>query len=94
MPIKSKDAQKVKEYDITTYTKGFIAVHTLDGVVTQEYFQFKEIQQIIHYPDTGVEIVYFNGRRRVFYNDLVGESQTLFDSLNATMVAWMNSNLN
>ena len=94
MPIKSKDAKKVREFDILTYTKGFVASSTVDGIITQEYFQFKEIHQILHYPDTGVEIVYFNNARRVFYNDVEGESQVLYDSLNSQMILWMGSNLN
>ena len=94
MPHKSKDAHKVKDFDINAYTKGFTSDFTLDGIVTKEYFQFKEIYQIIHYPDVGVEIVNYNGSRRVFYNDVTGESQILFDLLNNALVSWMNSNLN
>ena len=94
MSLKSKDAKAVKEYDIETYTKGFVAESTIDGIVTKEYFQFREIQQIIHYPETGIEVVFFNGRRRVFYNDALGESQLLYNAVNNTMISWMNSNLN
>ena len=90
----TQDAKNVKQFVIDTYTKGFISVNTTNGIITNEYFQFKEIQQIIHYPGTGVEIVYFNGNRRVFYNDLSGESSILFTDLNTTMTSWMNSNLN
>lgn len=92
--MKTKDAQKILEFDILTYTKGFIASSVVDGNTVQEYFQFKEIQQIILHSDAAVEIVNFNDSRRVFYNDTTGESQTLFDLLNNTMVSWMNSNLN
>lgn len=92
--IKSKDARKVKEFDIYPYKKGFVADSTIDGITTQEYFQFKEIHQILHYIETGVEIVNFNGKRRVFYNDETGQSLILFDTLNDTMISWMNSNLN
>ena len=49
-PIKSKDAKKVLEYDILTYTKGFIAQSTIDGSIVKEYFQFREIHQVIHHP--------------------------------------------
>ena len=94
MALKSKDAKRVREFDINTYTKGFLSVNTTDNIITQEYFQYKEIQQIIYYPDTGVEVVFFSGKRRVFYNDAPSASLTLFNSLNASMVSWMNSNLN
>ena len=92
---KAKDAQKIKEFDIFSYTKGFVA-SSIDneGNTVQEYFQFKEIHKIIHFPGRGVEIVYFNQSRRVFYNDAVGESLILYDLLNNTMTSWMNSNLN
>ena len=50
--------------------------------------------QLIHYPNVGVEIVNFNGERRVFYNDIVGQSQILFDLINNAIISWMNSNLN
>ncbi len=93
-PHKSKDAKKVKEFDIECYTKGFTSTYTLDGIVTNEYFQFKEIYQILHYPDIGVEIVNYNGGRRVFYNDVEGESLILFNLINSTILSWMNSNLN
>lgn len=92
--IKTKDAKKVKEFDISTITKGFLATSTTDDIVTYEYFQFKEIRQIIHYPGRGVEIVNYSGDRRVFYNDETGQSLKLFDTLNTKMNAWMNSNLN
>ena len=99
MPHKSKDAKKVKEFNIICYTKGFTSDYTMkdennNDIITNEYFQFKEIYQIIHYPDVGVEIVNFNGGRRVFYNDVSGESQILFDLINNALVSWMNSNLN
>ena len=80
MSIESKDAKKVRTFMITTYTKGFISSYTIDGIVTNEYFQFKEIYQVIHYPNIGVEIVNYTGLRRVFYNDASGESQILFNS--------------
>ena len=93
MSIKSKDAKKVLEFDITTYTKGFISTTTIDGSTVKDYFQFKEIHQIIHHPNVGVEIVNYNDKRRVFYNDVEGESQILFDAINNKLTSWMNSNL-
>ena len=33
MPHKSKDAQKVKEFDIEAYTKGFTSTYTFNGNV-------------------------------------------------------------
>ena len=91
---KSKDAKKVLEFDITTHKKGFVSETTVDGNTIKEYFQFKEIQQIIHHTNVGVEIVGLNNSRRVFYNDGIGESQVLYDAINNTMITWMNSNLN
>ena len=91
---KSKDAQKVREFDITTHKKGFISETTVDGTTVKEYFQFKEIHQIIHHPNTGVEIVGYNGKRRVFYNDVPGDAQILYNAINTTMLNWMESNLN
>jgi len=94
MAKRFKDAKKVLEFDITTHTKGFIAESTIEGIVTKEYFQFKEIHQVIHHPGKGVEIVNYNDKRRVFYNDELGKSQELYDAINSTMSTWMNSNLN
>ena len=91
---KSKDAKKVLEFDITTHKKGFICESTVDGIITKEYFQFKEIHQILHHEGIGVEIVNFNDKRRVFYNDEPGNSVILYDAINNTMLTWMNSNLN
>ena len=97
--VKAKDAHKVKEFDILVYTKGFTSNYTLqdennNDIITYEYFQFKEIYQILHYPNVGVEVVTYSGDRRVFYNDVVGQSQILFDLINNSIIAWMNSNLN
>ena len=99
MPHISKDAKKVRTFNITCYTKGFISDFTSqdennNDIITNEYFQFKEIYQIIHYPNVGVEIVNYNHGRRVFYNDVVGESQILFDIIHNALTSWMNSNLN
>ena len=90
----SKDARKVRTFNIQPYTKGFTSDFTEDGIVTNEFFQFKEIYQIIHHPDVCVEIVNYSGQRRVFYNDTPGESKILFDILNDTMTSWLGSNLN
>lgn len=90
----SKDAKKVKTFNINCYTKGFTSEHTLDGIMTEEYFQFREIYQIIHYPNVGVEVVNYNGQRRVFYNDTTGQSLILFNLLNNALISWINSNLN
>lgn len=92
---KAKDAKKIREFDIYTYKKGFVAESLDDeGNNVQEYFQFKQIQKIIHFPGRGVEIVNLNGSRRVFYNDETGESTILYDLLNNTLVTWMDTNLN
>lgn len=94
MSIKSKDAKKVTEFDITTHKKGFIAESTIDGDTIKEYFQFREIHQIIHHVGIGVEVVFYNEHRRVFYNDEPGMSQSLYDAINLNLLNWMNSNLN
>jgi len=99
MGYKSKDSQKVKEFNINCYTKGFTSDFTLkdennNDILTYEYFQFKEIYQLIHYPNVGVEVLNFNGERRVFYNDIAGQSQLIFDLINNAIISWMNSNLN
>jgi len=94
MSLKSKDAKKVKEFDITPYKKGFESTFTIDEIITNEYFQFREIYQIIHYPGNGVEVVNYNENRRVFYNDEEGQSKIIFDTLTLAMKNWMESNLN
>ena len=91
---KSKDAKGAKEYDITALTKGFITTTVVDGKTIEEFFQFKEINQIIHHSDVGVEIVFYNTKRTLFYNDIGGESLVIFNLLNNTMRTWMESNLN
>ena len=93
-PHKSKDAQKVLVFDITTHTKGFIAETNVDGNTTKQYFQYNHIQEIILHSGVGVEIVEQNQKRRVFYNDEVGKASELFVAINATMLIWMDSNLN
>lgn len=87
--MKSKDAKKLKEFDINIYSEGFIALSKTDDIITQEYFQFKEIQKIVYYPDTGVEVVFFNDKRKVFYNDIPEESMNLFELLNSKMISWL-----
>lgn len=94
MGHKSKDAKQALEFDIEVKTKGFISSITIDGSLIVEHFQYKEIHQIIHHPDRGVEIIGYNDRHRVFYNDEPGQSQVLFDLINNMMISWMNSNLN
>lgn len=94
MSYQSKDAKKVRTFSITPYTKGFTSTFTADGITTNEYFQFKEIYQLILYPNVGVEVVFYSGGRRVFYNDTVGAATTLFNALNSAISSWMNSNLN
>jgi len=92
MSIKSKDAKKVLEFDITTHRKGFVSETIVNGVIVKEYFQFKEIYQILHHPGKGVEIINYNDKRRVFYNDEEGRSEVLYKAINNTMSKWMNSN--
>ena len=48
---KTKDAKGAKEYNITALTKGFITTTVVDGKTIEEYFQFREINQIIYHPD-------------------------------------------
>lgn len=94
MSLKSNDAKKVLNFNITTKTKGFTSVTTVDGDTVSEFFLFSKITQIIHHPGVGVEIVVDSGERRVFYNNTVGMSQTIYDTINNAMVSWVNSNLN
>lgn len=91
---KAKDAKKLKEYDIYAYTKGFVAESTVDGIVTTDYFQYKQIYNILHHPNVGIEIIGYNGSRRIFYHDDDGDSVILFDLIKSRMLAWMNSNKN
>ena len=91
----AKNAKNDKTYDILKYKKGFISTLIVDGKTIEEYFQFKEIQQIILHPNVGVEIVLYNGgKRHVFYNDTEGAAEDLFTYLNTEMKLWMASNLN
>jgi hypothetical protein len=91
---KYRDSRGIREFGIKTLTKGFVSETTIDGSTVKEFFQFKEIHQVIHHPDVGVEIVGYNDKHRVFYNDVPGKSQELYDAINGTMQTWMNSNLN
>lgn len=94
MKIKSRDAKNLIEFDIDTKTKGFIAESIIDGNTVKEYFQFSQIHSLIHHPDIGVEIIGYNGKRRVFYNSNLGKSLELFTAIDGTMTTWMSSNLN
>ncbi len=94
MGHKSKDSRKILEFDISTHKKGFIAESLVDGSTVKEYFQFREIHQIIHHLNVGVEIVGYNNSRRVFYNDVSGEALALYAEINTKLLNWMNSNLN
>ena len=92
--VKSKDAKSLKEYNITDYTKGFVATSVLDGVITTDYFQYRNIYNIVNHVNIGVEIICYNGIRRVFYHNTAGESEILFNLINTRMNAWVGSNLN
>lgn len=92
--VKSSDAKRLKEYDITIYDKGFVAISVTNNNVFHEFFQYKQIYNILHHPSTGVEVLFYNGYRRVFYHSLPGESQFLFDMLHGSMTSWLGSNLN
>lgn len=90
--FKSKDAKKIKEFEIKISRKGFSASSYINNnVFSQEYFLFAEIQQIIHYPGTGVEIINHSGKRRVFYNDETGGSLNLFNELHKNMITWLQT---
>jgi len=93
MGIKSKNAKKTLEFDITTFKQGFVSETTIDGSTIKEIFHFKQIRQIIHHPGRGVEIVEHNEGRRVFYNDVEGESLLLFDAIKVNMDSWLDSNI-
>ena len=58
------------------------------------YFNEKNIYNIIHHKNIGIEIICYNGLRRVFYHDLDGESRYLFNLVSAKMNEWVGSNLN
>jgi len=92
--VKSKDAKNLKEYNIEIYTKGFMATSVLKGITTNDFFHYKQIYNIIHHKNIGIEIICYNGLRRVFYHDLDGESQYLFNLVSAKMNEWVGSNLN
>lgn len=91
MSLHTKNAKNTKNFAVTTYNKGFIIIDTTDTIITQEFFQFKEIQRIVLYPTTGVEVIFYNSNRRVFYNNTT-DSQTLFNTLTNSMTTWMNLN--
>jgi len=91
---KSKDAKRLKEYNIDIYTKGFVATSILNGITTNDFFHYKKIYNILHHKNIGIEIICHNGTRRVFYHDLDGESEYLFNLVSDKMVTWMQSNKN
>jgi len=91
---KAKDAKRLKEYDIYAYTKGFVAQSVVNGITVVDYFQYKEIYNIVHHPNVGIEIIGYSGNRRIFYHDDDGDSVVLFDLIKSSMLAWMNSNKN
>lgn len=64
--MKSSDAKRLKEYDILSYNKGFISTSTLNGVTTTDYFLYSRIYNLLHHPNIGIEVVSYNGNRRVF----------------------------
>ena len=91
---KAKDAKRLKEYDILAYTKGLVSVSTVDGITTNDYFQYRQIYNIIHHPNVGIEIIGYHGNRRIFYHDDDGDSVILFNIISDKMMAWMQSNKN
>lgn len=90
---KSKDAKNLKEYDIEVYTKGFVASSKEENIAIEEFFQYKQIYNIILHPDIGVEIIFYNKKRRIFYNQ-DEDLKNLFDILTDKMQKWMKSNKN
>ena len=91
---KAKDAKNLKEYDIIAYTKGFVSTSIENGVITNDFFHYKQIYNIVHHPNTGIEIISYNGNRRIFYHDTSGESEILFNLVLEKMNVWMQSNKN
>lgn len=91
---KAKDAKNLKEYDILAYTKGLVSTSVENGIITNDFFQYKQIYNIVHHPNTGIEIIGYNGNRRIFYHDTDGESLILFTLISDKMNAWMQSNNN
>lgn len=91
----AKDAKKLKSYNVITYKKGIMSTSTdVNGIQTNDFFLFSEIHNIIHHPNVGIEIVLHTKNRRVFYNDIQGEIETLFNLLRNAIDSWINSNLN
>ena len=91
---KPKDAKGLTEYDIFAYTKGFVAQSVVNGITVVDYFQYKEIYNIVHHPNVGIEIIGYSGNRRIFYHDNDGDSVILFDLIKSKMLDWMQSNRN
>ena len=94
MSWKSKDAKKLKEYNIVAVRKGLIITSIEDGKDVVEYHQFDKIHEIIHHPGRGVEIVGHNKYRKMYYNDKEGESEIIRDAIINQMINWMSSNAN
>ncbi len=91
---KPKDAKGLKEYDILAYTKGFIAQSVVDGNTINDYFQYKQIYNIVHHPNVGIEIIGYHGNRRIFYHDDDLDTIILFNLIASKMLNWMQSNVN
>ena len=89
--IKTKNGKGTVEFIIEPCIKGFVAETTTEKKISEEYFHFKEISEVIYHFDVGIEIIFHSGKRRVFYNDLPGESSSLFNLIHTTMLDWMKS---
>lgn len=64
--VKSNDAKNLTDYNITAYTKGFVASGVFNNIMTNNYFQYKEIYNVVHHVGVGVEIICYNGIRKIF----------------------------
>lgn len=91
---KPKDSKGLNEYDILTYNKGFTAKRFINGNTISDYFQYKEIYNLVHHPNVGIEIIEYNGNRRIFYHDEDGDSVILFNLVKAKIQDWLQSNKN
>lgn len=89
--LKSNDAKKLKNFDLSVSYKGFISKTTIDDETHVEIFLFQEISEVIHYLNKGIEIVLLNGNRRMFYNDEDGASQKAFDFITSQIQEWLSS---
>lgn len=88
--LKTQDAKKLKEFEIIPFRKGFVSSSKTEDIVMNEFFQYKEISQIIHHMNVGVEIINYNGGRRLFYNVEREKSEELYNSLNKRIFEWLN----